>query len=114
MKFELHQMQLNKSAVDEVNRSEKMPDWYLAFLAVKINPTQEKIDETRRMFAHVANITADDLDHAYEIGNIGPTENIKRVSYRLNISSISVGDVLVDETGAAFVVSMIGFDSVKF
>ena len=44
-----------------------------------------------------SNITADDLNHAFEAGNIGPEDRIERLA---QMHSVSVGDVLVDDEGA--------------
>ena len=60
-------------------------------------------------YSHVANIEANDLDEVFEVGNIGPESAIERLS---RMSSVSVGDVLVDEAGNASVVASFGFQEV--
>lgn len=57
-------------------------------------------------YTHVANIEANDFNEVFEIGNIGPEQNIERLT---RMSSISVGDVIVDEEGNTAVVSPYGF-----
>ena len=49
-------------------------------------------------YTHVADIVADDLNHAFEAGNIGPADRVNRIAPRMR--SVSVGDVLVDNEGA--------------
>jgi hypothetical protein len=57
-------------------------------------------------YTHVANITAEDYNDCFEVGNIGPEENIERLS---RMSSLSVGDVIVAEDGTVAVIAPIGF-----
>lgn len=47
------------------------------------------------LFKHVGNIYARDVAETFEIGNVGPEEQIKRFKDR-NMTSLSVGNVLVD------------------
>ena len=46
------------------------------------------------------------MEDVYEIGNIGPEENIERIA---PMYSVSVGDVVEDENGIKSVVSRVGF-----
>jgi len=55
---------------------------------------------------HVANIQATDLNDVFEIGNIGPENKIERLA---PMHSISVGDVIVDESEKSFSVDPMGF-----
>ena len=57
-------------------------------------------------YTHVANITAEDYNDCFEVGNIGPDENIERLS---RMSSLSVGDVIVAEDGTVAVIAPVGF-----
>lgn len=63
------------------------------------------------LYNHVANITAIDYNEVFEIGNIGPEENIERLA---RMSSISVGDVIVGEDGTIAVVANVGFVAFGF
>jgi len=56
-----------------------------------------KIALQNSCYTHVANIVADDINHAFEVGNIGPEDRIERLA---QMRSVSVGDVLVDREGA--------------
>jgi len=49
-------------------------------------------------YTHVADIVADDINHAFEVGNIGPADRVNRIATKMR--SISVGDILVDSEGA--------------
>lgn len=55
----------------------------------------------------VCEIEANDLDEVFEIGNIGPESSIKRIK---KMTSISVGNVILDEAGDSWIVKCIGFE----
>jgi len=61
-------------------------------------------------YTHVADIVADDIDHAFEAGNIGPADRVIPVE-GIKMHSVSVGDVLEDSEGLWFV-DRIGFKEV--
>jgi len=61
------------------------------------------------LYAKVAEIEANDLEHVFEIGNIGPEESITRMG---SMSSISVGNIIEDADGKRFVVASFGFDEI--
>ena len=54
----------------------------------------------------VCEIEAADLDEVFEIGIVGPEDNIVRLD---RMHSVSVGDVIRDDRGRCFVVSPVGF-----
>ena len=58
-------------------------------------------------YVHVANIATDNLNKAFEIGNIGPEGDINR---KASMHSISVGDILEKENGDRYIVGRRGFD----
>ena len=60
-------------------------------------------------YTHVANIVADDINHAFEAGNIGPEDRIERIA---QMRSVSVGDVLVDNEGA-WLVMPVGYREIN-
>ena len=60
-------------------------------------------------YTHVANIVADDINHAFEAGNIGPEDRIERLA---QMRSVSVGDILVDDEGA-WLVMPVGYKEVN-
>jgi hypothetical protein len=57
-------------------------------------------------YTHVANIEAADYNDCFEVGNIGPDQNIERLG---RMSSLSVGDVIVAEDGTVVVIAPMGF-----
>ena len=61
-------------------------------------------------YEHVSNITADNLEDVFQVGNMGPEENIQRF---LPMHSLSVGDVVLDENGMYHMVASFGFDTVE-
>ena len=63
-------------------------------------------------YTHVANITAEDYNDCFEVGNIGPDRTDGAVSSveRLGkMSSLSVGDIIVHEDGTMAVIAPLGF-----
>lgn len=65
----------------------------------------------REFYAHVADLATNDLDAAFEIGNIGPESSITR---HAPMHSVSVGDVLVLDDGSAHIVASVGFNPIDF
>ena len=61
-------------------------------------------------YTHVADIVADDINHAFEAGNIGPADRVIPVE-GTKMHSVSVGDVLEDSEGLWFV-DRIGYKEV--
>ena len=61
-------------------------------------------------YTHVADIVADDLNHAFEAGNIGPADRVNRIAPKMR--SVSVGDVLVDNEGA-WLVMPVGYREIN-
>ena len=61
-------------------------------------------------YDHVANITSDSLAGVFHIGNMGPEHSIERLAC---MSSVSVGDLIIDEGGDKYVVAKYGFDPVR-
>lgn len=57
-------------------------------------------------YTKVAEVVADDLNHVFEVGNIGPEDRITRLE---KMTSISVGDIIADADGNCNVVASFGF-----
>ena len=57
----------------------------------------------------MSNIEADSLEGVFHIGNVGPEENIERIS---TMHSLSVGDIVEDGSVAMSVVAGYGFKDV--
>ena len=60
----------------------------------------------RGYYTHVSNITALDLEGVFHVGNMGPEENIERLT---KMHSLSVADIVEDENGIKHVVASSGF-----
>ena len=61
-------------------------------------------------YTHVADIVADDINHAFEAGNFAPNDRVFPVDGQ-RMHSVSVGDVLQDSEGLWFV-DRIGYKEV--
>lgn len=68
----------------------------------------DTVKEAKPLFRHVATIRARDLDHAFQISNLGPEDNINRI---LPMHSLSIGDI-VKCYDTEYVVAMIGFEEI--
>jgi hypothetical protein len=114
MIYQVHQIHLTQAEVSLVNKTGD-------HAAVPANALKQKMSFARGRlggyaaealgagyYTHVANITAEDIDHVFEIGNIGPESNIERFVF-CQMHSISVGDVIVGNDGTVNVVDTFGF-----
>ena len=66
---------------------------------------------TDGLYTHVSDIRAETPEHCFQIGNIGPESAITRFS---RMSSLSVGDIIVDVEGNVLVVANFGFVAIGF
>ena len=57
-------------------------------------------------YTKVAEVVADDLNHVFEVGNIGPEDRITRFA---PMHSFSVGDIIEDAEGNRWMVAKVGF-----
>lgn len=113
-KYEIYQINLTNEMVEEVNSSQDaLPEWYAKYTRTTFKPTVENVTDAIDMYKHVSNITSDlGLEHVFEIGNIGPENNIERFA---PMHSLSIGDVVVDrEYRRASVVASRGFEEVPY
>ena len=117
MKFQLMQIRLTDDEVDAINEAQDhgvIPKNKMR-IAMQMDFSGSKTAKiagealSKGFYSHVANIEANDLDEVFEIGNIGPESAIERFS---RMSSVSVGDVIVDEEGNASVVASFGFEGI--
>jgi len=114
MKFAVYQIQITEAQRKTINESKDF-DAVPAFAAkikMKTHFSGNKIGGLASeafeagYYTHVANITAEDYNDCFEVGNIGPEENIERLG---RMSSLSVGDVIVAEDGTVAVIDAVGF-----
>ena len=113
MKYQVHQVQLTDAEVDKINaeghdaverHAMKLKMHFGDFAGVIAGHMYAK-----GYYDHVANITADSLEGVFHIGNVGPEQSIERLTH---MSSVSVGDLIVDSDGVKHVVASCGFDLV--
>jgi hypothetical protein len=109
--MKLYQINLTRADCDRANRGEVFPK-----LTAYRDASMLGEFPGREFYSHVADLATADLDHAFEIGNVGPESKITR---HAPMHSISVGDVLVPteahaEAGIGFIVQSVGFAPVEF
>lgn len=113
MKFAVYQIQLTNEQIDTINAKghDSVPaqkakiDMMMDFSGDRISGLAVDAFEAG-YYTHVANIAGSSLNEVFEIGNIGLRGNIERL---VRISSLSVGDLIVDEEGDTFVIAPVGF-----
>jgi hypothetical protein len=103
-KFTVYQINLT----DEEYENRDLREMYLNTI---MDPTPDAIQKASNLYCTVAEIDALNFEHVFEIGNIGPEQNIKRLK---PMHSVSVGDVILDSEGNARYVDDFGFGSVSF
>ena len=111
--FKLYQIHLTDAEIDLIN--EEGHD-AVHKQSLKLNMSRPGNKDTGRVakdafnrgyYTHVSNITADSLEGVFHVGNMGPEENIERLS---RMYSVSVGDIVEDQTGKQSVVANFGFE----
>jgi hypothetical protein len=115
MKFAIYQIQITAAQRKTINESKNDFDSVPAFAAkIKMKMADDKnigglASEAFEAgyYTHVANIEAEDYDDCFEVGNVGPDDQIERITVRM--SSLSVGDVIVAEDGTVAVIDPVGF-----
>ena len=114
MKFAIYQIQITDAQIGLINETgdfgavpaqKAKMDMTIDFNGSKIGGLASDSFDAG-YYTHVANIEAADYNGVFEVGNIGPEENIERLT---RMSSVSVGDVIVGEDGTMAVVAPTGF-----
>ena len=113
MKFKVFQIHLTEAEYNKVNAEghDSVPK-HMAKLDMSFAKDVGSLAKTAMdngWYTHVSNITADGLEKVFEVGNIGPEENIERLA---PMHSVSVADVIEDETGKQFVCASVGWKEV--
>ena len=114
MKYKLYQIHLTDAEVDKVNAEghnsvpKHLTKIDMSFAKNDTGSLAKKAMDNN-WYTHVSNITADSMEKVFEIGNIGPEENIERLA---PMYSVSVGDIVEDEDGNKSVVASFGFKEV--
>lgn len=114
MKYQVYQVQLTDAEVDKINAEGHDA---VERHAMKLNAYFSDDDGTIAgqmydlgYYDHVANITSDSLAGVFHIGNMGPEHSIERLA---RMSSVSVGDLIIDEGGNKWAVAKFGFNPVR-
>ena len=120
MKYTVHQINLTHEQVDEINGMDEglaeglfeEPEYSKRKTATMCSPSQKVIEDAWHAgdYTPACHIEADSLDDVFEIGNIGPEKRIERLGV---MHSVSVGDVIEDETGKYHYVAPIGFKPIE-
>lgn len=115
-RFTVYQLQIQQEVYDKVNEVghekawEIYPVWKTRLDLMSFGSTKFK-NEMWKDFAPVAELTANDLEHAFNIMNIGPREEIHALD---NFHSMSVGDIVFDrETSTFYMVDIVGFNEIE-
>ena len=109
--FNIFQFNLTNEQINEVNSSKELPEFYKKYSELRWKPTQDAITAAADLYKKVAEITARNLEDVFTVSNIGKEQQIKRLA---PMSSISVGDIIVNEDGEAYIVNPIGFQQINF
>ena len=115
MKYQLFQIHVTDTEVKKIN-AEGHNSVEKHKLKLDMSFAREKTSSIAKeafdkgYYTHVSNITTDKgLEGVFEVGNIGPEENIERLH---RMYSTSVGDIVVDPAGNKHVVADVGFQEV--
>ena len=113
-KFKLYQIHLTDAEVDKIN-AEGHDSVHKQTLKLDMSLRSKDTGVIAKeafdlgYYTHVSNITAEGLEGVFHVGNMGPESQIERLS---RMYSVSVSDIVVDETGKKSVVASLGFEEV--
>ena len=115
MKYKLFQIHITKAEHDKINaEGHDSVEKHKMKLDMSFSKDEASIAKKafdKGYYTHVSNITTDKgLEGVFEVGNIGPEENIERLH---PMYSTSVGDIVVDREGNKHVVASFGFKEVE-
>jgi hypothetical protein len=81
------------------------------YLDTIMGPTDNAIAAARDLYEKVAVIEADSFEGVFQVGNIGPEQNIERLA---PMHSLSVGDIILADSGEVVYVAPYGFNPINF
>jgi hypothetical protein len=105
---------MSKYTVFQINLSDEQYDNNVVremYLDTIMGPTDGAIAAARELYEKVAVIEADSFDGVFQVGNIGPEQNIERLA---PMHSLSVGDIIVADSGEVVYVAPYGFNQINF
>ena len=115
MSYKVYQIQLTDAEIDLINAEghdavhKQTLKLNMSFPGKKDTSSVAKQAMELGYYTHVSNITADSLEGVFHVGNMGPEENIERIT---RMHSVSVGDIVEDSTGKQSVVAAFGFEEI--
>ena len=111
MKYKVLQIQLTDSEIDMVNEGWQVRKHILKtyMFGERVVPSATEALELG-YYDHVMTVDAKRLEDVYAIGNFMHDRDLDKVQVHGTFSSVSVGDVIVDENDFAFVVDTFGFE----
>jgi hypothetical protein len=109
MKYDVYQINFTSEQVREINNLGGTPDYH-RYLRATCFPKVADVLAAKDLYKKAAVIEADSLEGVFHLGNVGPPEAVDRLG---PFHSVSVGDVVVDPEGKAWVVASCGFDEVE-
>ena len=104
--FSVYQIVIDKDLSDLINKEGF--ECHVKALAYKqaMLEGDVRIGMEHDCYTKVAEVVADDLNHVFEVGNIGPEDRIERFE---KMTSISVGNIIEDADGSRWAVMDVGF-----
>jgi hypothetical protein len=112
-KFKIMQIVMTDAEVDAINEGIDVPRYNVWKDAMTYggNALKSVYDGlVEGYYEHVATITADNVDDAYMISNVGHKED--QIERHTEMHSLSVGDIIVTEEGEQILVDTFGFCTV--
>jgi hypothetical protein len=111
MKFKVFQIQLTDAEIDMVNEGVQVRKHVLKthMFGKSVMPSATKAMYLG-YYDHVMTVNAKNLEDVYAVGNFMHDRDLDKVEVHGTFSSVSVGDVVVDENGNAFVVDTFGYE----
>ena len=122
--FKIFQIHLTEAEVDTINETgdhfavpKQAARVRLQFGTDNPKAADDLVNDAfmKGFFKYVGNIRANDLEGVFETSNVGPEENIERFSSwpGRSMTSISVGDVILDEDGKYWLTASVGFQEIS-
>jgi len=113
--YNIYQVHMNRAKFNTLDAHLEIhgnyPEWFKHYRENQCDPTNETINNLKEKFELVAMIDARDLEHCFQISNVGNQEH--RVTRFSPMHSLSVGDLLRDENDVYWVCDNHGFKKVE-
>ena len=111
MKYKVFQIQLTDAEVDMVNEGVQVRKHVIkSGMFGRRNAPKAAEAMELGYYDHVMTVDAKNLEDVYAVGNFMNERDLDKVEVHGQFSSVSVGDIIVDENDFAFVVDMFGFE----